>query len=240
MKKPLIGVVPLWDETKHSLWMLPGYFDGLLNAGAVPVMLPLTADAAVLRQAAAGCDGYLFTGGQDVQPGFYGQTAAPECGETCPVRDAMEAELLTLALQADKPALGICRGIQFLNAALGGTLWQDIPAWHPSDTVHHQTAPYDAPAHPVTVLPGTPLHRLLGADTLPVNSLHHQAVRELAPALRAMAAAPDGLVEAVYMPAKRFVWAVQWHPEFNFTSEPSSRAIFAAFVRAAGQRAPKR
>lgn len=240
MKKPLIGVVPLWDETKNSLWMLPGYFDGLLNAGAVPVMLPLTADAAVLKRLAAECDGYLFTGGQDVQPGFYGQTAAPECGETCPVRDAMEAELLTLALQADKPVLGICRGIQFLNAALGGTLWQDIPAQHPSGTVHHQTAPYDAPSHAVALVPGTPLHRLLRVDTLPVNSLHHQAVRELAPALRAMAAAPDGLVEAVYMPAKRFVWAVQWHPEFNFESEPSSRSIFAAFVRAAGQSAPKR
>ena len=233
MKKPLIGVVPLWDTEKNSLWMLPGYFEGLLAAGAVPVMLPLTADAAVLKQAAAVCGGYLFTGGQDVQPGFYGQTAAPECGETCPVRDAMEAELLTLALQADKPVLGICRGIQFLNAALGGTLWQDLPAQCPSDTLHHQAAPYDAPAHTVAVLPGTPLHRLLGVDTLPVNSLHHQAVRELAPALRAMAAAPDGIVEAVCLPAKRFVWAVQWHPEFNFESEPSSRAIFAAFVRAA-------
>lgn len=239
MKKPLIGVVPLWDEQKGSLWMLPGYFDGLLHAGAVPVMLPLTADAATLRRLAAVCDGYLFTGGQDVQPGFYGQTAHAQCGETCPARDAMEAELLTLALQADKPVLGICRGIQFLNAALGGTLWQDLPAQHPSPVTHHQAPPYDLPAHTVKVLPDTPLHSLLGRDTLPANSCHHQAVRELAPALRAMAAAPDGIVEAVYMPAKRFVWAVQWHPEFNYKAEPTSRAIFAAFVQAARQRAAR-
>ncbi len=233
MKKPLIGVVPLWDADKNSLWMLPGYFDGLLAAGAVPFMLPLTDGAAALRRLAAVCDGYLFTGGQDVQPGFYGETPHPACGEVCPARDAMEAELFTLALQADKPVLGICRGIQFLNAALGGTLWQDLPAQRPSPVCHHQGLPYDAPAHPVTVLPGTPLHALLNADTLPANSLHHQAVRDLAPALRAMAAAPDGIVEAVYLPARRFVWAVQWHPEFNYKTEPSSRAIFAAFVRAA-------
>ncbi len=233
MEKPLIGVLPLWDEGRQSLWMLPGYFDGLAAAGAVPVMLPLTADPAALAQLAGICDGFLLTGGQDVQPAVYGEEPLPLTGEVCPARDAMEAALLPLLLQADKPVLGICRGIQFLNAALGGTLWQDLPAQLPSDVVHHQGRPYDAPSHTVTLVPGTPLHDLLGTDAVPANSLHHQGIRNLAPALRAMACAPDGLVEAVYLPGRRFVWAVQWHPEFNWQSEPSSRAILAAFVQAA-------
>ncbi len=233
MKRPLIGAVPLWDHDKQSLWMLPGYFDGLLAAGAVPVMLPLTADPAALERLADLCDGFLLTGGQDVQPAVYGEEQLPLTGEVCRARDAMEAGLLALALRADKPVLGICRGIQFLNAALGGTLYQDLPAQHPSEVEHHQGRPYDAPAHAVTLVPDTPLRALLGAETLPANSLHHQGVRTLAPTLRAMAHAPDGLVEAVYLPDKRFVWAVQWHPEFNWQTEPSSRAIFAAFVQAA-------
>lgn len=233
MKKPLIGVLPLWDEQKDSMWMLPGYFDGLQAAGAVPVMLPLTADRAVLARLADTCDGFLFTGGQDVQPSFYKEDLLPLTGETCPARDAMEAALLPLVLELDKPLLGICRGIQFLNAALGGTLYQDLPAQHPSAVEHHQGLPYDRPSHPVALVPGTPLHTLLGVDALQANSLHHQGIKTLAPSLRAMATAPDGLVEAVYLPGRRFVWAVQWHPEFNFRAEPSSRAILAAFARAA-------
>lgn len=233
MKKPLIGAVPLWDAGRQSLWMLPGYFDGLAAAGAVPVMLPLTDDRAALAQLADTCDGFLFTGGQDVQPAVYGEEQLPLTGEVCRARDAMESALLPLLLKADKPILGICRGIQFLNAALGGTLWQDLPAQRPSEVEHHQGLPYDAPAHTVTLVPGTPLRELLGTGTLPANSLHHQGVKTLAPALRAMAYAPDGLVEAVWLPGKRFVWAVQWHPEFNWRSEPTSRAILAAFVQAA-------
>lgn len=233
MKRPLIGTVPLWDKDRQSLWMLPGYFDGLLAAGAVPVMLPLTDDRAMLTQLVNICDGVLFTGGQDVQPALYGEKPLPLTGEVCPARDAMEAALLPLVLEADKPVLGICRGIQFLNAALGGTLYQDLPAQHPAEVQHHQSLPYDAPSHTVTLVPGTPLHDLLGTDTLPANSLHHQGVKMLAPSLRAMAYAPDGLVEAVWLPDRRFVWAVQWHPEFNWQTEPSSRAILAAFAQAA-------
>lgn len=231
MERPLIGVLPLWDSDRQSLWMLPGYFDGLQGAGAVPVMLPL-ADAAPGRLAAA-CDGFLFTGGQDVQPSLYNEEALPLTGETCPARDRMEAALLALALQAGKPVLGICRGLQLINAALGGTLYQDLPAQLPSGTQHHQGRPYGSPVHPVTPVPGTPLCGLVGAGPLAVNSLHHQGVKALAPPLRAMAHAPDGLVEAAYLPGARFVWAVQWHPEYSLDTMPSSRAIFGAFVRAA-------
>lgn len=230
MKKPLIGIVPLVDTARESYWMLPGYMQGVEQAGGVPVMLPLTDDAEVLRQLAATCDGFLLTGGQDVSPALYGAAASPQCGETSPARDAMEKQLLGMALAADKPVLGICRGIQFLNAYLGGTLYQDLPTEHPSPANHHQTPPYDAPVHGVTLVAGSPLQTLLGKDVLAVNSLHHQAIKTLAPGLQAMAVSEDGLTEAVCLPGKKFVWAVQWHPEFSFRVNEDSRKIFGAFV----------
>ena len=148
------------------------------------------------------------------------------------MRDAMERRILAYALAEDKPVLGICRGIQFINAALGGTLYQDLPSQHPSDTVHRQPPPYERPVHNVAVCADTPLHRCLGVSALPVNSLHHQAVKDLAPGLEPMAAAPDGVIEALYRPGSRFLWAVQWHPEYSFRAEEASRKIFRAFVAA--------
>ena len=230
MKKPLIGIVPLVDAPRDSYWMLPGYMQGVEQAGGVPIMLPLTDEDAVLRQLVELCDGFLLTGGQDVSPALYGAAPSPQCGETCPRRDAMEKALLPLALAQDKPVLGICRGIQFLNACLGGTLYQDLPTEHPSTACHHQQPPYAQPIHGVTLVPGTPLQTLLGKQTLAVNSLHHQAIQTLAPALQAMAVSEDGLVEAVCLPEKKFVWAVQWHPEFSFAVNADSRKIFAAFI----------
>ena len=231
MKRPLIGIVPLVDAQRESYWMLPGYMRGVEQAGGLPIMLPLTDDDAALRQLADTCDGFLLTGGQDVSPALYGAAPAPACGETCPARDAMETKLLALALEQDKPVLGICRGIQFLNVYLGGTLYQDLPTEHPSAAEHHQKPPYDVPVHSVTLTAGSPLWALLGKDTLAVNSLH-QAIKTLAPGLAAMAVSEDGLTEAVCLPDKRFVWAVQWHPEFSFPVNADSRKIFAAFVGA--------
>lgn len=232
MKRPLIGIVPLVDAQRESYWMLPGYMRGVEQAGGLPIMLPLTDDDAALRQLADTCDGFLLTGGQDVSPALYGAAPAPACGETCPARDAMETKLLALALEQDKPVLGICRGIQFLNVYLGGTLYQDLPTEHPSAAEHNQKPPYDVPVHSVTLTAGSPLWALLGKDTLAVNSLHHQAIKTLAPGLAAMAVSEDGLTEAVCLPDKRFVWAVQWHPEFSFPVNADSRKIFAAFVGA--------
>ena len=156
MKRPLIGIVPLVDAQRESYWMLPGYMRGVEQAGGLPIMLPLTDDDAALRQLADTCGGFLLTGGQDVSPALYGAAPAPACGETCPARDAMETKLLALALEQDKPVLGICRGIQFLNVYLGGTLYQDLPTEHPSAAEHHQKPPYDVPVHSVTLVPARP------------------------------------------------------------------------------------
>ena len=233
MKKPIIGVTPLFDRERDSYWMLPGYLEGLEQAGAIPLVLPLPEDLDDLPQLVSLCDGLLFTGGQDVSPELYGEAPKPTCGEVCPARDRMEQALLRLALERDLPVLGICRGIQFLNAALGGTLYQDLPTEHPSQTQHHMTPPYDRAVHTVTLQPGTPLAELLGTEHIGVNSYHHQAVKTLAPCLTEMAWSEDGLIEAVCLPGKRFVWAVQWHPEFSFRVNEDSRKIFGAFVAAA-------
>lgn len=270
-RRPVIGITPLMDIERDSYWMLPGYMTGVEAAGGLPIMLPLTADPGQLRQLAGLCDGLLFSGGQDVNPELYGERPADKCGAICPQRDAMERALLDIALESDKPVLGICRGLQFINAALGGTLWQDLPSERPDSPINHDMKPpYDAHQHRVDLIAGTPLADLLAdlitpdrpdglnaqgmpaapgipaapaapgglngpdARTIGVNSRHHQAVKRLADPLRPMAVSEDGLVEAAWMPSRRFVWGVQWHPEHAWRTDAACRAILGAFVKAAG------
>lgn len=233
MSKPLIGLIPLFDEEKESLWMLPGYMEGIAKAGGIPVMLPLTEDDAVLEQLSKTCDGFLLTGGHDVSPALYGEEVLKECGACCEERDLMERKLFALALSQDKAVLGICRGIQFMNAVLGGTLYQDLPTQRESILQHHQKPPYDIPIHNVELVEKLPLYQLLQKLEIAVNSYHHQAIHVLSDRLNAMAYAPDGLIEAVYMPEKSFVWGIQWHPEFSYKVDENSRKILEEFVRAA-------
>lgn len=233
MKKPLIGVVPLYDGKRNSYWMLPGYMKGIEAAGGIPVMMPLTTDREVLRALMERFDGVLLTGGHDVSPLLYGEPVSDRCGEICDERDDMERILLDLALETDKTVLGICRGIQFLNVYLGGSLYQDLPSERPESVNHQMTAPYDRTIHGVRVERASPLYELLGKEELGVNSYHHQAVKCLAPGLVPMAYSEDGLVEAVYLPEKKFIWAVQWHPELSYRTDESSRKIIHKFVASA-------
>ena len=140
--KKLIGLIPLYDDDKDSYWMLPGYMKVLEACGALPVMLPLTTDHAELDDCFKLCDGILMTGGHDVGPALYAETAKKTCGIPCSSRDKMEAYLFEIALQEDKPVFGICRGVQLMNVLLGGTLYQDLPTEHPSKTEHHMASPY--------------------------------------------------------------------------------------------------
>lgn len=231
MKKKIIGVVPLWDDEKESLWMLPNYLDAIISESALPIVFPLTTDEKDIKQLASMCDGILFTGGHDVSPSVYGEQKRDVCGEPCVARDTMEGILLDICIQTQKPALGICRGIQFFNAYLGGTLYQDLPTDFPSTVEHHMSAPYDKYIHTVSLIKETPLYGLLRVDTLPVNSYHHQAIANLSPKLKPMAIAEDGIVEAVYLPEHPFLWAVQWHPEFLYGCDEPSRKIFREFLR---------
>jgi putative glutamine amidotransferase len=226
--KPMIGVTPLWDAARQSVWMLPDYLEGIKAAGGLPVVLPLEMSESDANQMAETCNGFLFTGGQDVSPELYGMKDATGTIVASPERDKLESLLLSKALQADKAVLGICRGLQFINVFLGGTLWQDLPSQHPSEIVHRQGKPYDVPTHQVTL--SGDLQALLRKNILEVNTLHHQAIKDLGSGLMPMAVAPDGIIEAAQMSGKRFVWAVQWHPEYLFRTDLDSLAIFSCFV----------
>lgn len=231
--KPVIGVFPLYDIEKKSIWMLPGYMDGIKNAGGIPFILPYGATKDELEQLNLMIDGYLFTGGNDINPALYKQKKKDICGEVDPIRDEMEKNLYFIAKRDDKAILGICRGIQMINVLEGGSLYQDLETEHPSKVIHKMEKPYDSASHSVYVFHDTPLRDLIGVDSLRVNSLHHQALRRMGSSLKSMAVSEDGLVEAVYNPKMKFLWAVQWHPEYMLSSPDASAKIFKAFIDAA-------
>ena len=227
-QSPIIGVTPLWDAERKSVWMLPDYLEGIKAAGGIPIVLPLEMTEEDADRVVETCDGFLLTGGQDVEPKLYGAKKSLSL-ITSPERDKLETLLLSKALPSDKAILGICRGLQLINVFLGGTLWQNLPSQHPSEIVHRQGKPYGVPTHKV-MLNGA-LKTLLNKDILEVNTLHHQAVKDLGRDLTPMAVAPDGIIEAVQMVGKHFVWAVQWHPEYMFKTNLDSLAIFSCFVK---------
>lgn len=230
--RPRIGVLPLYKNDNQTLWINPLYFGGIEQAGGLPAMLPLTDDPALWEEYLSGFDGFLFTGGQDIDPSIYGQDKLPECGYQAELRDQQETYMIRRLMELDKPVLGICRGIQIMNAACGGSLYQDIFTQAPSKVVHRQPLPYDLPHHQVAVAPNTMLHDIVGLSHLSVNSMHHQAVLTPAPGFRISAIAEDGMIEAIEHPGKRFMLGIQWHPEYLWKEYPSAQKIWQAFVSA--------
>ena len=202
------------------------YIESLARAGAGMRWVELS-DPEQAVQDALTCDGLLLPGGGDMDPKFYGQARIPACGEPNLLRDAAEQLLLRAFLAADKPVLGICRGIQVMNAVLGGDLYQDIK---PFEHLPHND--HWAKVHTVTVRRGTLLSRILGQDTVLVNSQHHQAVDRVAPGFTLAALSEDGIVEAIEKPDARFCLGVQWHPEWLSDADPAMQGLFDAFVNA--------
>lgn len=230
--KPVIGLIPLYDDEKQSYWMLPGYMKAVEACGGLPIMLPYTVDELELLEAYELCDGILFTGGHDVSPSVYKEKKAAACGISCPVRDEMESFILKQCINDNKPLLGICRGIQFINAYLGGSLYQDLPTEFESGVEHHMTPPYDKAAHKVRVLENNLLADIIGAGIHEVNSYHHQAIKKLSEVVEKLAVSEDGLVEAISVLGQKFALAVQWHPEFSYKANEDSLRIIQAFIDA--------
>ena len=230
--RPRIGVLPLYNSEKETLWINPLYFGGVEQAGGLPVLLSLSEDPAVWEEYCQSFDGFVFTGGQDIDPAYFGQKKLPQCGYQAPLRDQQEIFMARRLRALDKPVLGICRGIQVLNAALGGTLYQDLPTQYPSAVVHRQEKPYGLPHHQVSITPGSHIHQLIGQAHISVNSVHHQAVWETAPGFNVTATAEDGIIEAIEAPDARFFLGVQWHPEHMWQDYASGRAIWKGFVDA--------
>ena len=211
------------------------YVQAVERAGGIPLIIPNFTDAREMLDLVHKIDGLLISGGTDVDSKLFGERAITEVTPFCPRRDTTEAELIRAAIRdTDIPVLGICRGEQMLNIAMGGTIIQDLKA---EGLPEHRMSMYerDDPSHKIKVVPGTRLYSILGSETVWVNSYHHQAVRKIAPGfIKTAEADPDGVIEAIEMPGERFIVGVQWHPE-GLIHNDEHQAIFRAFVEAAGK-----
>lgn len=236
---PLVGIPCYWHVCADMLGgvssALPAsYLRALTVAGAAPLLVPVVGEEAALRRIADVLDGLLLAGGPDVDPVRYGEAPRPELRRVTPERDRVELDLLESALERDLPVLAICRGIQVLNVALGGSLWQDLAAQVPEAAKHdfHPGYPESRLSHAVEVAAGTRLAEIAGAGALRVNSLHHQALHRLGRDLVVSARSPDGVIEAVEMTSRGWVLGVQWHPEWMVPESAAMRALLAAFAAA--------
>jgi putative glutamine amidotransferase len=238
--RPLIGIPAASLEPSPAPPARYFQFNGnypasLAASGALPVVIPLGLPEEALADIFAQLDGLCLSGGVDVAPAEYGEEPHPALGKVDAPRDRTELTLARWALAADLPILGICRGIQMLNVAAGGNLYQDLTAQLPGSLLHNYKVaetPWERPTHGVRLAAGSRLAGVLDAGGLMVNSFHHQAVKRPADGFDAVAWAEDGVVEAIEAPGRRFALGVQWHPEGMFQTDPLARKLFAAFVEA--------
>lgn len=245
MKKPLIGITcnaleDIADTLRVGIgapgqaWQLiaDDYVHAVHKAGGVPLLIPVCEKGDCVESALEAVDGLLISGGNDLNPMLYGERIGKYCGALDIDRDEIELDLARRAIDRDMPLLCVCRGMQVLNVALGGTLYQDLPS---SGFEPHSIAvcARNVPTHDVLVEKNSPLFEIFGEAQARVNSFHHQAVRDVASTLSRAAVSRDGVVEAIFMRDKKFVLATQWHPEMMYDNE-KQQGIFTAFVSACG------
>lgn len=224
MQRPYIGIT-CSKTAEGKIAMSQNYLNSLWEAGAVPVFLAYTEEEEKLSEYANVFDGFLFAGGDDMDPARYGEEKMFDSVEIDADRDAFELALYRHVKATGKPILGICRGIQLLNVAEGGTLYQHIDG-------HRQSEPGTTTQQKTLVYKGSMLYSLTESEEILVNTFHHQNIKALAPTLTADAESEDGYIEAVHMEGHKFYLAVQWHPEIFRTQSPAMQRVFAAFVNA--------
>jgi len=229
------GVVRVWDGAERT-GVNAAYVRALLSAGAVPLVLSPVMGASLAASALDGCDGLLLTGGEDIDPSWYGADPSPLLSPPSQERDLFELALFAVARQRDLPILGICRGIQLINVALGGTLFQDLPSERPGRVDHSPAAARDARSHLIRLAPGSRVAAALGGSQATVNSVHHQAIKDLAPGLVATGWSDDSSIEAAESPpGTSWILAVQWHPEeMHADRRAPDHGLFSALVNEAG------
>jgi putative glutamine amidotransferase len=238
---PRIGisaVVRQWDGADRT-GVNAAYVHAVLAAGGVPLLLSPVMGPSLVGRALDGLDGLVLTGGEDLDPAWFGAQPSPYLSPPSRERDLFELALFAVARQRELPILGICRGIQLINVALGGTLYQDLPSERPGTVEHRPNGARDARSHRIRLEPGSRAAEALGGTNFTVNSSHHQAIRDLAPGLLATGWTEDAVIEAAETPAGApWLLAVQWHPEeMHADTRAPERGLFAALVEeAAGAR----
>lgn len=236
MNTPLIGITTNQDSVHFATaynTLSAAYVKAVRDAGGMPVLLPNEFPLDRLSDLRSRLDGIIFSGGGDVETSLFNGVDNDAVSGVSKDRDKLEISLVHLAVETDWPFLGICRGIQVINVALGGDLYTHIPDQFKSSIRHATPASLgrDHIAHQVTTRNGTVLSQILQMETLPVNSFHHQAIQNPAPALTVCAHAEDGLIEGVELASHRFGVGVQWHPEC-IQNHPEQRRLFTAFIQA--------
>jgi len=238
--KPIIGVTPDYNAGdredmggQHPTYFLRArYLNAIEEAGGIPFILPLIDKPLVWKQILSQVDGLLFTGsGSDLSPGLYGEKQRYTFKRMSRERASLELGLAKLAHKLDVPTLGICGGMQSINVALGGTLFQDIDSQLKTSIPHQPTYSATKTAHSIQIKPRSLLHRIAGKATIKVNSSHHQSIKDVPPSLMTTAVSRDGVIEAIEGPDKKFLLGVQWHPEFLYERHPVQKKLFQALIR---------
>jgi len=231
------GVLRTWDGAERT-GVTAAYLRSVLAAGGVPILLSPILGAAYAARALDDTDGLLLTGGEDIDPSWYGATPSPHLQPPSRDRDLFELALFAAARQRELPILGICRGIQLVNVALGGSLYQHLPSERPGAIDHNPAGSRTARTHAVRLAPESRAAEALGVEGITVNSFHHQAIRDLGPGLVASGWSDDGLIEAVETPpGDPWLLAVQWHPEeMHAERNPPERGLFRGLVEEAATR----
>ncbi|MBF0199783.1 MAG: gamma-glutamyl-gamma-aminobutyrate hydrolase family protein [Desulfamplus sp.] len=234
--KPVIGITTYLDKSPQKVYagVSNSYIHSVLAAGGLPVLLPVVDDQDMAAYYLTVIDGLLLSGGEDVCTMVYGENPIKEVEMFCPERDSFEINLFCAALEQNVPVLGICRGLQVMNAALGGTLYQDIFAQRKNVLGHlPKKLPVDTLYHTITIEEKSILARIFETDELRVNSYHHQAAKDVAQSFKATAFSTDNIIEAIEHKEKPFVVGVQWHPEDLTIKYPHFIKLFSALVDAA-------
>ncbi|MCL4393448.1 MAG: gamma-glutamyl-gamma-aminobutyrate hydrolase family protein [Chloroflexi bacterium] len=235
--RPLIGIPARTyvDGAVVRYAVTSAYCQAIERAGGAPIVVPLGLGVEVLGELSARLDGLLLAGGADVDPAEFGEAVEPFCGEIDHARDFVELHLARSALDSGLPVFGICRGVQMLNVAAGGTLYQDIAAQLPGALAHEHVRgePFNRLTHVIDIDARSRLARALGASRMEVNSLHHQSIKQVAPGFRIVARAPDGIVEGIESRNGHFALGVQFHPEWLIDDDRRVVTMFQEFIRAA-------
>lgn len=234
-KRPLIGITPGFDYKTNKLFLNKGYTDAINQAGGIAFVLPIITDEDILKNALKKCDGFLLSGGPDIDAVYFGEANMPYGREISPFRDAMEILVAQRAIALNKPILGICRGTQVINIAFGGNIYQDIVEENKDNRIikHLQEAPVWYPVHNIVIEKESKLASLFDKSSIKVNSFHHQAIKNVASGFRITSMALDGIIESIEHKAHIFAVGVQWHPELMWQEDRMHLKLFEELVKCA-------